>query len=238
MIQKTQAIVIHSIKYAESDLIVHCYTKDFGLKSYYLKGILNNKKTKLKKSYFLPLNLLEIVAFHNNKGQLNSIRELQILQPYRTLHTDIYKQSIVLFISEILNQTLKEELHDERLFDYLKVAFYQLDQAKKVSNFHLKFVVNLIKYLGFAPVFEEKAKVFDMVEGKFLNQPISTIFIENEELKWFKSVLLSENFDENEVIFNRNQRNELLDRLMQYMTLHINNFKKPKSMVVLKELFD
>ncbi len=238
MIQKTHAIVIHAIKYAESDLIVHCFTKDFGLKSYYLKGILNTKKSKLKKSYFLPLNVLEIVAFHNNKGQLNLIKEAQILQPYRTLHTDIFKQSIVLFISEILNQTLKEELHEEQLFDFLVESFQKLDHLNQVSNFHLNFVVNLIKYLGFAPVFEENAKVFDMVEGKFLNQPISTIFIENEELKWFVSILYSNTYNENEVIFNRKQRNELLERIIQYMGLHLPNFKKPKSIVVLKELFD
>lgn len=235
MLQQSKALVLNSLKYGESDLIVHCFTKDFGLKSYYLKGILQNKKNQLKKSFFQPLNPLEIIAFHNNRGQLNSLKEAQIIYHYQTLHIDIYKQSITLFLSEILSQTLKEETHDPNLFDFLLESFQTLDQSEKYANFHIVFLANYLHHIGFFPLIDENAQYFDFVEGKFVQNLSSGIFLDGEDLKLFKKILQTNEFEKLEL--NISQRTKVLDWMLQYMGLHLQNFKKPKSLVVLQELF-
>jgi DNA repair protein RecO (recombination protein O) len=237
MLQKTDAIVLNSLKYGDSGLIVHCFTKDYGLKSYYINGILNNKKNKFKRSFFQPMNQLEIVGFHNNKGQLNSIKDLTLRYHFQEIHTDIIKQTITLFLSEILTHTLREEFIDAKLFDFLENSFKWLDQQEKTTNFHLSFLVQLIRQLGFFPIMEGKSEYFDMVEGKFLNHPLSQIYIKEPELTNFIKVMKS---DYNSILaleIKAHQRAELLERILQYMSLHIPSFKKPKSMVVLQELF-
>lgn len=237
MLQKTQVIILNSIKYADADLVVHGFTKDFGLKSYYLKGVLTAKKGKFKRSLFMPLNLLEIIAFHNTKGQLNTLKEAVLLSHYQELHIDIIKQSIILFISEILLQTLKDELHDEDLFDFINHSVQKLDAEEKVANFHLSFLGHYIKYLGFYPVINERFPYFDMVEGKYLEFPQSGIYLTGAELNQFTEVLKSDFEQIGNLKLTRVERNNILDRILQFMSLHLDAFKKPKSVVVLQELF-
>ena len=74
----TKAIVLSSLKYSDSSLIVKCYTQKEGLKAYLIRGILKPKKGGLKVAYFQPLTQLNIVASHNTKGTLNAIKEVQV----------------------------------------------------------------------------------------------------------------------------------------------------------------
>ena len=55
MIISTKAIVLRKINYSDSSLIVDVFTELEGRKSFFIKGILGKKKTKLKNSYFQPL---------------------------------------------------------------------------------------------------------------------------------------------------------------------------------------
>ena len=50
MVIATKAIVLSSLKFGDSDLIVKCFTASSGLKSYLLRNILKSKKGKLKVS--------------------------------------------------------------------------------------------------------------------------------------------------------------------------------------------
>ncbi len=237
MIQKTKAIVINSIKYGDSSLIVHCYTYEFGIKSYLLKGILNSKKGKLRKSYFQPLTQLEIVAYHNNKGNLNSIKEAQLSHHYQTLHTDIIKQSIVLFLSEILRNSLREEEQHADLYLFLETSLIWLDTHDKIANFHLLFLLQLTKYLGFYPENHKGKDYFDMIEGKFTDKPSSNYYIKKPEIIYIKT-LLGTTFEALPTIqFSTEQRQQILELLIQYINLHLHTFRTPKSLAVLHELF-
>ena len=84
MIVSTKAIVFSAIKYSEADLIVTCFTQKEGIKSYLLRRILKAKSGKLKASQFQLLTQLDIVAYHKNKGTLESIREAKVIYPYQT----------------------------------------------------------------------------------------------------------------------------------------------------------
>lgn len=237
MIESTKAIVINSIKYGDSSLITTCYTKKCGKKTYLLKGILKSKKIKLKAAYFQPLMQLHIVAYHNNKGTLNSIKEVEIQNRYHSIYTDIKKQSIALFLAETVNYAIREEEKNESLYQYLETAFLWLDNHNNISNFHLLFLLNLTKYLGFYPEVNGKIKpCFDLVEGKFTDQKkLNTISGDN--LNQFKR-LLGINFDVlHQVDFNSTNRQDVLSILVQYFELHLSGFKRPKSLNVLKAVF-
>ena len=141
MIQTTKAIVISTIKYGDASLIATCYTEDFGIKAYILRGILKAKKGKLKKAYFQPLMQLNLTVNHNNKGNLNTIREVEVLNFYTTIYIDIKKQTIALFLAEILYSSIKEEERNSSLYKYLETSFLWLDTHDNVANFHLLFLL-------------------------------------------------------------------------------------------------
>jgi len=237
MIETTKAIVINTIKYGDTSLIATCYTEKSGLKTYMLKGILKAKKAKVKVAYFQPLMQLNITANHNTKGTLNSIREIEVINFYNSIYSDIKKQSIILFLAETLYYSIKEEEQNASLFKYLETSLLWLDTHETVSNFHLLFLLNLSKYLGFYPETKNiDFPYFNLLEGKFTNTyKLNTI--SREKITQFKK-LLGINFDIIEQVnFSASNRQDILAILIQYFEFHIEGFKKPKSLNVLKSVF-
>ena len=238
MILTTKAIVLNSIKYGDNNLIVRCYTENEGTKSYLLRGILSSKKGKLKPAYFQPLTQLRLTANHNNKGTLNSIKEVEIINHYKTIFTNITKQSIVFFLSEILTFSIQEEEENKGLYEYIETSLIWLDTHQTTTNFHLLFLLNLTKYLGFYP--ETKLlylDYFDLQEGRFLQHPPKFNFISGTDLVAFKKIL-GINFEGlDKVEFNAKSRQQVLSILIQYFELHLSGFRKPKSLEVLKTIF-
>lgn len=237
MIQTTPAIVVNTLKFGESDLIVSCYTKIQGIKTYLLRGILKSKKGKLKRAYFQPLTQLVVTANHNNKGNLNTIREAEVHHFYESIHTNIKKQTIAVFISEVLYLSVKEEASNVSLYSYLETSLLWLDMHDDIANFHIVFLINLTKFLGFYPDFSGEEKLyFDLWEGKYSYQK-TAFSIFGEKLSIFKT-LLGTNFDAiHKINLSAFQRQEMLSLLMQYFELHIGGFKKPKSLYVLRKVF-
>ena len=237
MIETTKAIVINTIKYGDTSLIATCYTKKSGLKTYMLKGVLKAKKAKVKTAYFQPLMQLNLTANHNTKGTLNSIREVEVINFYTSIYSDIKKQSIALFLSEILYYAIKEEEQNASLFKYLETALLWLDAHDTISNFHLLFLLNLTKHLGFYPEIKNiDLPYFNLLEGNFTNV-VQLNTLSGEKISQFKK-LLGINFDViHQVNFSATNRQDVLSILIQYFELHVSGFKKPKSLNVLKSVF-
>src|SRR5690606_37817005 len=123
----TKALVLSSLKYGDSSLIVRALTESDGLKSYLLKGVLSSRKGKLRPAYFLPLMQLEFVADHRNKGHLEHLSEVKLSTAYQSLHTEVPKNSVVLFLAEMLGSSIQEQQRDQGLFSYLEYALQWLD---------------------------------------------------------------------------------------------------------------
>jgi len=232
----TKAIVLSTIKYSDYDIIVKCYT-ELGIKSYLIKRIFKHGKGKLSPAYFQPLTQLEITANYNPNKTLHFIKEAIINYSYTTISSNVAKQTIAVFLSEVLTKVLKEEEPNHKLFLYLETAFIWLDTHLMSANFHLLFLMNLTKYLGFYPENDSSALYFDLEQGKFSNQQISNQYLSGENLVHFK-MLLGTNFDVlHELKFNKKVRQTILDNLIQYFQLHLPGFSKPKSLEVLKAVF-
>ncbi len=238
MIVKTRAIVLTSLKYGDADLIVKCLTED-GLRSYMLRRIFGSKSKKVKLAYFQPLSLLELTANHNQKGRLNSLREVRPSHLYKTLPTSIVKGSIALFLSEVLASSLKEEEPDPALFEYVHASLIWLDTHSQVADFHLLFLMRLTRFLGFHPDSKHAGQeYFDLVEGSFSNSRPLNPYLSDKKLDLFRS-LIGTNFDGVVGLrLNAEKRQALLEILLAYYELHLPGFKKPRSLNVLKDVFD
>ncbi len=238
MVVSTKAIVISSLKYAESDLIVTCYTEASGLKTYLLRRILTSKKGKLRTSQFQPLTQLDLVAFHKDKGTLEQIREAKVIQPYQSLHTNIIKSTLTLFISEVLKNAIHEESNDISLYNYLSYSFKWLDLNDSIANFHILFLLNLTQYLGFYPDHSTiEHSYFNLLEGNFQNSETNKYCRKGLLIDHFK-LFFGINFDSlSQIKMQKQERLELLNLLLDYYQLHLHGFKKPKSVLILNQLF-
>lgn len=239
MLVKTPAIVLSTLKYSESDIIARLYTKELGTQSFILKGIRKSRKGKLRISYFQPLTQLEIQTEHKGKGSLEYIKDARVIFPYDRVHIDIVKSSITMFFSEVLTQLLTEQQADEDLFEYLSSVLQYLDQSDQVANFSIKMLLDMTRFLGFQP---DQSTMhftyFNMLNGNFDEnglQPHHLTDVESGQLK----VFIGTKFDEiNEIKMNREDRNSLLNLVIEYFQIHLQTFKKPNSLSILKQLFD
>lgn len=236
MLIKTKAIVISSLKYQEKSLIVKCFTQSDGLKSYFVPNAFSAKKSNQKIAYFQPLSILEIEANHKNKGTLEHFKEIRLAHAYQAISTDIVKSSIVIFLSEIIHHSIHEEEKNENLFNFLESALLWLDAHNEMANFHLILMLEITKFLGFYPdTSEMELHFFDTREGVFSTFQGTNCLNEQETFLFKKLIGLK--FDSDQKVFSGTERHILLKILLQYYAAHLDGFKKPKSLEVLKEVF-
>ena len=236
MLVKTKAIVISSLKYQEKSLIVKCFTLSDGLKSYFVRDAFSSRKSNQKIAYFQPFSILEIEAVHKNKGTLENFKEIKLAIPFQTIHNTITKSTIVLFLSEMMHYSIHEEEENEALFTYLETALLWLDTHDDIANFHLIFLLEATKYLGFYPdITDIDLPYFEMTEGIFT--PFHAISsLSQHETQLFKK-LLSLKFESDLKTFHVIERQLLLKIIIDYYSFHLEGFRKPKSLDVLKEVF-
>ncbi|MDQ6528875.1 DNA repair protein RecO [Flavobacterium sp. LHD-85] len=236
MLVKTKAIVISSLKFQEKSLIVKCFTLSSGLKSYFVRDAFSSRKASQKIAYFQPFSILEIEAVHKNKGTLENFKEIKTAIPFQSIHTDIVKSTMVMFLSEMLHYSIQEEEKNEQLFLFLETALTWLDHHDEISNFHLILLLEITKYLGFYPdLSENNLPFFEMNEGVFTLFQNGNVLPEHET-NLFKK-LLDLKFDNDQKIFHVLERQILLKIIIDYYSLHLEGFKKPKSLEILKEVF-
>ena len=234
----TQAIVFSCLKYGESDLIVSCFTKSDGIKGYLLRGILKTRRGKLRPSYFQLLTQIELVAIHRNKGSLERIKEAKVVKTYQSLHTNVVKSGMAMFLAEILKNSVREEEPNESLYDFLERSLNWLDDNDAIANFHIYFLVHLSAYLGFFPdITNIEGQYFNLVEGNFTEKPTGTYCEKGEAVDTIKA-FFGIDFDETSKLkLSKKLRIDTLNLVLLYYQLHLQGYKKPKSIGVLNQLF-
>ncbi|MBQ8360689.1 MAG: DNA repair protein RecO [Bacteroidaceae bacterium] len=241
MTDKTAGVVLHCLKYGESSHIVNIYTEASGRLSYIIK-VSRGRRGGVRSSLFHPLSIVEVDAEGRNTAQLRRITEARLLHPLHTLSTDPYKLAITLFLGEFLHHALREEGTNRPLFTYLMHSIRWLDgcATERVSNFHLVFLMRLLRFLGLYPNLEayRPGCYFDMLNAEFVfRQPLHSNFLRPDEAASVR-VMMRMNY-ENMHLFalNRLQRVRCLEVLNEYYRLHLPGFPQLRSLEVLKEIF-
>lgn len=239
MLHTTSGIVLHTIKYSESSLIVKIYTRNFGLRSYMVSGV-RSKRSKNKATLFQPLALVDMIVSNSNKGDLHRISEISILHPYTEIPNDVIKSSIVIFLNEILYKALREEHSDEDLFDFIKNSLLVLDlKHDNCSNFHIFFMIQLSRFLGFYPQgkYTAETPVFDLKEGLFIpHLPSHIHYLTAENSKSLYDFIASGYETIHQVKIGHNERKQLLQAMIVFYQLHITSFKEIRSQEILEEV--
>lgn len=237
---KTNGIAISSIKFGDHDLIVRIYTESHGLLAFLIKGA-RKQRSKRKAAYFQPLNLLKLEISYKESKSLHGIRELAIDQPLSSIHTNIRKSSITLFLSEMLQRCIQEEEQNTALFDFLKLSVLFLDQMEKgISNFHPVFLFQLCAYLGIKPSANKgELPYFNLEDGTYSGKTLFTDHLLNEEqsVVFHKASCLS--YQEIKMLqMRQDERKDLLNNILSYYRLHLPEMGSVKTLKVLEAVFE
>ena len=241
MDDKIQGIVLQSIRYGDTSLIVKVFTRNYGLKSYMVKGAFN-RSSKNRVALFQNLNLINYIGVEKtNKGTLGYLKDVQLSIVYQSLPFVMNKSAILMYISELLSKTITEQEQNEALYDFIVRSLQWLDLVEKdFANFPLFFTLELTRYLGFYPKSNHKeGYCFDMMEGSFAHDyPLHPYYFDTESAELL-SRFLDKGIDEACGIPLRvAQRRELLDNLIVFMRLHAPVMKDFHSHEVLKTVLE
>jgi len=251
MLQKTEALVLRSLKYGEQQLIVDMFTREHGRLSF-IVSVSRSPRASAKKLYFQPLTLLYIETDVRPLQQLQKLRNVALMQPLQSLLSIPDKLAIGLFVAEFLTHALKGEQQNEPLFSYVCSSLQWLDGAPAhYANFHLVFLMRLSRFLGFYPNLEEGgvksmekgAKkdfhlFFDLRAATFCGSiPLHRDFLLPSEAANIALLMRMDYATMHLFHFSHQQRQRILEVLLLYYRLHLPDFPELRSLAVLQELY-
>jgi len=239
MLHKTRGIVLRVTDYAENSVVAKIYTEKFGVQSYLINGI-KKPKAKIKMNMLQALHLLDMVVYHKPNGSLQKISDARSYPILTSIPYDIVKSSIAIFLNEIIYKSLKEQTDDAVLFEFIYSSVELLDHSEKgIANFHLVFLAKLSRFLGFFPdlSYADSSEFFDLKNGVFTRQqPPHSFFIEPQYLEFFVEILRMPLQQFENLKIDNDKRKYLLNNMIDYYGLHLDNLLTIKSKQVLEEV--
>ncbi len=239
MLQKTRGIVISTTAYAEASVIAKIYTEQFGLQSFMLNGV-RKSKSRFNNNLLHPLSTIELIAYYKPHKTLHRVSELNSSPQLGSIPYDTVKTSMAIFLAELLHRAIREEEKNEELFNFIHHSIQFLDiQRQDCSRFHLCFMIQLTRYLGFYPqaTFTYEYPYFNLLEGLYQEQvPLHPNYFEPPLSEKFH-MLSQISFEElNTLSINASERKQLLHGIISYYELHHTNGVRLKSYTVLEEV--
>ena len=234
MLEKTRAIVLHNLKYRETGIILYCYSENYGRITFIANGVRKNK-TRFPASYFQPLTLIEVIFYNKQSRNLYRMKEISSSLIYNTMHVNIIKSCIAMFIAEVLYRTLHEEESNASLFGFLEKSFCDLDSRDEgIANFHLHFMLHFSGFLGIFPAGLLTGRRKD-ADNKDI---ISFDELDERAFEAVLKMLKDSGCDLQEIRINNKERNEILDCIIKHYNFHLEGVLKLKSLPVLREVLN
>lgn len=243
MIFKTKGIVLRNVKYGETSLVVSIYTQLFGLQSYMVNGVRTyTKKGPGRANLFQPAAMLELVIYHNELKNLQRIKEFKWSFLYEHILTDVKRNTVALFMVELLQKTIKQPETNDSLFCFIEDAFLHLDKADDsvVANFALFFALHLTSFFGFrlSDNYSAHNNILDLQEGNFVaDRPLHPHFLEGRDSYTTSQLLkVMQPYELDQIKLNHDFRRNLLIAYQNFYALHIEDFGIMKTLPVLQAL--
>ena len=239
---KTRAIILRTVKYGETSLVVSAFTELFGLQTYMVNAVRTAKKTGLKASLYQPASVVEMEVYHNERNSMHRIKEINRTHVFKNILTDVVKNSVALFLMELLYKLLKQPEQNSDLFYFCEDSLLQLDEAPAhvTANMPLFFALHISHFFGFKidDNYTAAHSFLDLQEGNFVSsRPHHGNFIEGENAELTAELLkIMVPSELDDIKMNHFKRRDLLAKYMDYYTLHMHDFGQMKTLMVMQEV--
>lgn len=239
MLHKTRGIVLKTTSYRENSVIVQIFTEKFGIQSYLINGV-KKSRAKISLNMLQPLHLVDMVVYHKANGNIQRVSELRPSPVFSSIPYDITKRTIAMFLNEVLYKSIRQQMTDEKLFEFIFSAICWFDECgDRNTNFHLAFLLKLSRFLGFAPsvAIDKDHIFFDLQEGAYKSRmPVHPHFLNKDDAALF-ILLYTTPFEKISDIKAENKvRRYVLDKILIYYALHTASFGEILSHQVLEEV--
>lgn len=240
MLQKTRAIILNTLRYGESSLVVHAYTEQWGRVAFLLKGVRKPGKGH-RANMFQPLYMLDLDIYHRDNREMHWIRDTSFSGPVPGMQHDVVKSTQALFLGEVLTKTVREEERNHELFAFLSASAKYFESLPEASpSYHILFLFELTRYLGFYPRnnYSKNYQFFNIGAGGFSSVPETADIAHEKALgEQWRACFENDYHTVDQVFINQEQRNRMLDALLQFYRLHHAISRELRSLDVLRTVF-
>lgn len=239
MTEKKRCIILKTVKYGDNNLIVDMLTPDSGRVSAAWR--MPRGKGKTGRNVLQPLSICDVMLEQPRQSRLPIIKESHIAVPYTSLNIDPVKMSVAFFIAEFLSQVTRTEQQDAGFYDFIEKTLLWYDLADSgTANFHLMFLVRALRFLGFFPNLDTytHGAVFDLRAAEFTPTiPLHKDYIIAGEAQGVQQLMRMTPANMHVYRLSRDERNRIVEILLQFYGLHVPGFREMKSWEVLKVVF-
>lgn len=196
-------------------MVLHTLSKEYGRRGFVVRSL--NKKMM---SMLLPMNILEVTVADSGKSGLLPVRNLMVSCPLMGIRSNLYKNTMTMFLSEVLYRVVKEGTDEPGLYEWCEKQIMLLDAIETdFSNFHIRFLLELAIALGFSPKIDDLRPFLG--DNQFIIEKfMSTSFAESMLMPLSGSL-----------------RNEICEGVLRYIEYHSESTLTVNSLKVLRELF-
>lgn len=238
---KGRGVVLHTLKYGDSSMVVYLLTDTGGRRSYMVQGVRSRNGRGSKLALFQPMFPVEFEGLESSRQQMHRFKEVQGGFVLQSLPFDVRKSTMALFMAEVLYRLVREyDEPNQALFDFVWNSVGALDSMDEgVANFHLWFLTNLSRFLGFSPGNAYLPGAwFDIREGSFtpLRPPHGEV-LSADDARTLHDLLECDVRYIAEIGLNRRQRVAYLDALLVYYGYHLDAIHAVQSVRILQEVF-
>ena len=240
MLRSLHCIALRTIKYNEKHSILSAYSLEMGRVSFLLPAG-SGREAARRRALMMPLGTFECVADIRHGQDIYIMKEPKADIISHGIHSNPIKSALALFIAELLSVVLREYQEDKALYLFLRQSIEKLNDATiGVANFNLCFLFRLGRFVGIEPDVStyQEGRIFDMVDGTFrLTAPLHSQYLSPQDSAVV--ALLSRMSYDNMHRFrlSRENRNQMLDVILEYYTIHYASLSSLKSIDVLRALF-
>jgi DNA repair protein RecO (recombination protein O) len=239
----TRGIVLRTVKYGETSLVVTIFTELFGVQAYLINGMrVSSKKGTGKANLFQPAAILDMIVYHNELKQLQRIKEFKWAYLYQHVLSEVKSNAVALYMVELLTKCLKQPEVNPDLFHFTEDTFFHLDKGNDMvtANLPLFFSLHLAVFFGFRidDNHSDSRSFLDLQEGSFVGkQPDHPYFLEDKQAEITSHLLKVMHPDElAEIKINHDFRRHLLYAYEKYYALHLQDFGTMRTLPVLREI--
>lgn len=242
MTHKTKGIVLRTIKYGETSVVVTIFTELFGVQTYMVNGVRSAKKSSAKANHFQPGAILDLVVYHSDQKAMQRIKEFSWGFLFQQVLSNVIKNSVALYMVELLQKCLKQPEENTLLFYFCEDILIGLDTADRsiTANLPLYFALQLPRFFGFHinDNYKEERNILDLQEGDFVTtQPGHPHFMEGEWARITSQLLkVMQPYELSQFKLNHDTRRKLLLYYQDYYALHISDFGLMRTLAVLEEV--
>jgi len=147
--EKAPAIVIRTVEFSETSLVVTLFTREFGKLGALAKGA-----RRLKSPFESALDLLalcRIVFLHKSSDALDLLTEAKLLRRFRPAARDLSGLYAGYYVAELLGALTDEDDPHPELFDLADETLAALAEGREVVKRVMRFELGALRLLGHAP---------------------------------------------------------------------------------------